>query len=108
MFEALMVNSSALWSLSTESRRGREFAVGPAGYDKQGRLSLSLNDYSLRARTQREEFLFWDWNESNVTLMYRAAPFTLNRARFEEVRPAFNARLAQIADMIFEFYSERL
>ena len=108
MFEALRINSSALWSLSRESRRGREFAIAPAEYDKQGRLSLDLNDYSLRARAEREEFLFWNWNEGNVILSHRAAPFTLNRARFEEVRPTLNDRLDRLADAIFEFYSERL
>ena len=108
MFDALMVNTSALSSLSTESRRGREFAIAPAEYDKQGRLSVDLNDYSLRARGQREEFLFWNWNESNVTLTHRAVPLTLNRARFEEVRGELNDRLELIGDAIFEFYSERL
>jgi hypothetical protein len=108
MFEALRINSSALRSLSRESRRGREFAIAPAEYDKQGCLSLDLNDYSLRARAEREEFLFWDWNEGNVILNHRAAPFTLNRARFEEVRPTLNDRLDRLADAIFEFYSERL
>lgn len=108
MFDALLANSSALWSLSTGSLRGKEFAIAPADYDSQGRLSLGLNDYSLWARVQREEFLFWDWNESNVTLTHRAVPFTLNRSRFEEVRPTLNDRLDIIADAIFEFYSERL
>ncbi|MHC8365014.1 hypothetical protein ACYZT9_03765 [Pseudomonas sp. ZT5P21] len=108
MFDALLTNSSALWSLSKGSLRGKEFAIAPAEYDSQGRLSLGLNDYSLRARVQREEFLFWDWNESNVTLTHRAVPFTLNRARFDEVRPTLNDRLDIVADAIFEFYSERL
>lgn len=108
MFESLLANSSALWSLATESRRGREFSIAPAEYDKQGKLSLDLNDYSLRALAQREDFLFWDWKEGNVTLTHRAAPFTLNRARFEEIRPRLNDRLDRIADAIFEFYSERL
>ena len=108
MFESLLANSSALWSLATESRRGREFSIAPAEYDKQGKLSLDLNDYSLRALAQREDFLFWDWKEGNVTLTHRAAPFTLNRARFEEIRPRLSDRLDRIADAIFEFYSERL
>jgi len=108
MFGALLANTSALWSLSKGSLRGKEFAIAPAHYDNQGRLSLGLNDYSLRARVQREEFLFWDWNESNVTLTHRAVPFTLNRARFEEVRPTISDRLDLIADAIFEFYSGRL
>lgn len=108
MFAALSANTSALWSLSKESLRGKEFAIAPAEYDSQGRLSLGLNDYSLWARVQREEFLFWDWNESNVTLTHRAVPFTLNRARFDEIRPTLNDRLDIIADAIFEFYSERL
>ncbi|WP_460148093.1 hypothetical protein [Pseudomonas sp. S2_A02] len=108
MFAALLANTSALWSLSKESLRGKEFAIAPAQYDSQGRLSLGLNDYSLSARIQREEFLFWDWNESNVTLTHRAVPFVLNRARFEEVRPILNDRLDILADAIFEFYSERL
>ena len=68
----------------------------------------SLNDFSLRALAQREDFLFWDWKEGNVTLTHRAAPLTLNRARFDEVRPELNDRLDRIADAIFEFYSERL
>ena len=108
MFESLLANSSALWSLATESRRGREFSIAPAEYDKQGKLSLDLNDFSLRALAQREDFLFWDWKEGNVTLTHRAAPLTLNRARFDEVRPELNDRLDRIADAIFEFYSERL
>ena len=33
MFESLLANSSALWSLATESRRGREFSIAPAEYD---------------------------------------------------------------------------
>ncbi|MBD9590106.1 hypothetical protein IB254_23770 [Pseudomonas sp. PDM03] len=108
MFESLLANSSALWSLATESRRGREFSIAPAEYDKQGKLSLDLNDFSLRALAQREDFLFWDWKEGNVTLTHRAAPLTLNRARFDKVRPELNDRLDRIADAIFEFYSERL
>lgn len=108
MFGALSANTSALWSLAKGSLRGKEFAIAPAQYDSQGRLSLGLNDYSLWARVQREEFLFWDWSESNVTLTHRAVPFTLNRARFDEVRPTINDRLDLIADAIFEFYSERL
>ncbi|MCP1499429.1 hypothetical protein J2Y86_004136 [Pseudomonas migulae] len=108
MFGALLANTSALWSLSKGSLRGKEFAIAPAQYDSQGRLSLGLNDYSLRARVQREDFLFWDWKESNVTLTHRAVPFTLNRARFEEVRPTLNDRLDIVADAIFEFYSEHL
>ncbi|WP_237886629.1 hypothetical protein [Pseudomonas sp. PGPR40] len=108
MFAALLANTSALWSLSKGSLRGKEFAIAPVQYDSQGRLSLGLNDYSLWARVQREEFLFWDWNESNVTLTHRAVPFSLNRARFEEVRPTLNDRLDIIADAIFEFYSEHL
>lgn len=108
MFESLLANSSALWSLATESRRGREFSIAPAEYDKQGKLSLDLNDFSLRALAQREDFLFWDWKEGNVTLTHRAAPLTLNRARFDEVRLQLNDRLDRIADAIFEFYSERL
>lgn len=107
MFDALRANTSVLWSLSRESRRGREFAIAPAEYDKQGRLSVGLNDYSLRARAQREGFLFWDWNESNVSLTHRAVPLTLNRARFEEVRTELTDRLELIADAIFEFYTER-
>ncbi|MHC8304004.1 hypothetical protein [Pseudomonas sp. PB3P13] len=108
MFNALLLNKSALWSLSRESRQGREFAIAPAEYDRQGRLSVSLNDYSLRARAQREEFLFWDWNESNVSLTHRAVPLTLNRARFDEVRKELNDRLDLISAAIFEFYTERL
>ncbi|WP_207284761.1 hypothetical protein [Pseudomonas sp. FW300-N2A2] len=108
MFDSLLANSSALWSLATESLRGREFSIAPAEYDKQGKLSLDLNDFSLRALAQREDFLFWDWKEGNVTLTHRAAPFTLNRARFDKVRPELNDRLDRIADAIFEFYSERL
>ncbi|MHC8311316.1 hypothetical protein ACYZUC_17115 [Pseudomonas sp. GT1P32] len=108
MFDSLLANSSALWSLATESRRGREFSIAPAEYDKQGKLSLDLNDFSLRALAQREDFLFWDWKEGNVTLTHRAAPLTLNRARFDKVRPELNDRLDRIADAIFEFYSERL
>lgn len=107
MFDALEANTSVLWSLSRESRRGREFAIAPTQYDRQGRLSVGLNDYSLRARVQREEFLFWDWNESNVSLTHRAVPLTLNRARFAEVRTELNDRLELIADAIFEFYTER-
>lgn len=107
MFAALSANTSAFWSLSKESRRGREFAIAPAEYDSQGRLSVSLNDYSLRARAQREDFLFWDWNESNVTLTHRAVPLTLDRACFDEVRAELNGRLDLIADAIFEFYTER-
>jgi hypothetical protein len=108
MFEALLVNTSVLGALSTESRRGREFAIAPAEYDNQGRLSLDLNDFSLRARSRRENFLFWDWNEGHVTLMHRAAPFTLNRVRFEQVRSPLSDRLDRIADTLFEFYQERL
>ncbi|VVO56649.1 hypothetical protein PS862_00594 [Pseudomonas fluorescens] len=108
MFEALLANASMLGSLSKESRRGREFAIAPAEYDQQGRLSLDLNDFSLKARSQRENFLFWDWSEGNVTLTHRAAPFTLNRVRFEEVRSQLSDRLDRIADAIFEFYQERL
>lgn len=108
MFEALLVDTSALWSLSTGSLRGKEFAIAPAEYDKQGRLCVHVNDYSLRARVQREEFLFWDWSEGGVTLSHRAAPLALNRAKFEEIRPQLNDRLDLIADAIFEFYKERL
>lgn len=108
MFDALLVNTPALVSLSKESRRGREFAIAPAQYDKQGRLLVDLNDYSLRTRVQHEDFLFWDWRTGNVTLTHRAVPLTLNRARFEEVRLELNHRLDLIADAIFEFYSERL
>ena len=108
MFKALSVNSSMLGSLSTESRRGREFAIAPAEYDEQGRLSLDLNDFSLKARSQRENFLFWDWNEGDVTLTHRAASFTLNRVKFEKVRTQLSDRLDRIADAIFEFYQERL
>ncbi|MHC8322572.1 hypothetical protein ACYZT4_18095 [Pseudomonas sp. GB2N2] len=108
MFDALMVNTSALWSLSKESRRGREFAIAPAEYDQQGRLSVGLNDYSLRARVQRDGFLFWDWNEGGVALTHRAVPLTLNRARFEEVRTELSDRLDLIAEAIFEFYAELL
>lgn len=108
MFDALLVNTSALVSLSKESRRGREFAIAPAQYDKQGRVLVDLNDYSLRAQVQHEDFLFWDWRAGNVTLTHRAVPLTLNRARFEQVRPELQHRLDLIADSIFEFYSERL
>jgi hypothetical protein len=107
MFDALRANTSALWSLSAESRRGRAFTIAPAEYDRQGRLSVDLSDYSLRARAQREEFLFWDWSEGNVSLNHRAVPLTLNRARFAEVRTELNDRLELIADAIFEFYTER-
>jgi hypothetical protein len=107
MFEALLVNSSALVSLSKESRYGREFAIAPAEYDSGGRLVVGLNDYSLRAKVQREEFLFWDWRVGDVTLTHRAVPLTLNRARFEEVRQELNHRLDLIADAIFEFYAQR-
>lgn len=107
MFDVLLVNKSALASLSKESRRGREFAIAPAEYDQQGRLTLNLNDYSLRAQAQREDFLFWDWNEGNVTLTHRAVPFTLNRSTFEKHRPELNDRLDLIADAIFEFYPGR-
>lgn len=107
MFQALSIDTSALWSLSTGSLKGKEFAIAPAEYDKQGRLCVNLNDYSLRARVQREEFLFWDWNEGGVTLAHRAVSLTLNRARFDEIRPELNARLDLIADSIFEFYTER-
>ncbi|MNE86269.1 hypothetical protein D3C80_1833520 [compost metagenome] len=68
---------------------------------------MGLNDYSLRAKVQREEFLFWDWRVGDVTLTHRAVPLTLNRARFEEVRQELNHRLDLIADAIFEFYAER-
>ncbi|MHC8398753.1 hypothetical protein ACYZTX_04465 [Pseudomonas sp. MDT1-17] len=108
MFNALSANTSALWSLSKGSLHGKEFVIAPAQYDSLGRLSLGLNDYSLWARVQREKFLFWDWNEDNVTLTHRAVPFILNRAKFEEVRPTLHDRLDIIADAIFEFYSERL
>lgn len=108
MFKALSVNAPALWSLSKGSLRGKEFAIAPAHYDSQGRLSVGLNDYSLRARVEREEFLFWNWNESNVTLTHRAVPFTLNRARFDELLPELNGRLDIISEAIFEFYAEQL
>ncbi|VVO02371.1 hypothetical protein [Pseudomonas fluorescens] len=108
MFKALLVNTSMLGSLSTESRRGREFAIAPAEYDQQGRLSLDLNDFSLKAQSRRENFLFWDWSEGNVTLTHRAAPLTLNRVRFDEVRSQLSDRLDRLADAIFEFYREPL
>lgn len=108
MFDALQANTTALWSLSSGSLRGRQFTIAPAEYDSQGRLSVDLNDYSLRARAQREDFLFWDWKESNVTLTHRTVPLTLNRAKFGEVRLELSERLDLIADTVFEFYAERL
>ncbi|CAI8753451.1 hypothetical protein EMIT0P100_150098 [Pseudomonas sp. IT-P100] len=87
---------------------GVENQMGKVTRDMLSALLANTSALCSLSPSPAGRILFRDWNESSVTLMHRAVPFTLNSARFDEVRPVLKDRLGIIADAIFEFYSQRL
>ncbi|KAB0491837.1 hypothetical protein [Pseudomonas vancouverensis] len=84
--DALGANKTALLSFDNESNRGRRFQVAPTHYDAKGNLHLTVFQLELISRVEKNNFLFWAWEDKSTILIQRRADFVLERSLLDEQR----------------------
>lgn len=95
-FDAIRPDLAAQFSLDQESLNGKQFQIAPAQYDGRGRLILLVSQFSLVARIQARQFLFWEWAKQSASLLEQVGPFVLDRSQLETNRPFLERRIREI------------
>lgn len=103
-FEALKINLKASLLLAEQSgnERGRQFLTLPCSYDTDGRLTSSLIHSWYLAKVDSPRFLFFRWENHDITLAQHFGTFTLDRSRFSEIEHAMRNKMKDRSRRFFE------